>query len=361
MKILYGVQGTGNGHISRARAMAEAFTAYPDIDITWLFSGRPRDGYFDMDEFGDFLHRDGLTFFTKNGRLDYLQTVLKNHPVKFRKDIKKLDLEPYDLVMSDYEPITAWALKRSNKPGLGIGHQYAFNHEIPVKGSNPISSTVMNNFAAMPERIGMHWFHFNQPILPPIIDFQHCMSNRLLQNKVLVYLPFDPVQSLLALFKKFPSFEFYIYSPNTNNEDQKNCHTRPLSQTGFKNDLAESAWVISNSGFELISEALQLGKKIMSKPIDGQMEQLSNSLALEMLSLAFVEKNIDQEALSFWFSCDPQPTQIKYPNVAAAITEWVNEGRDEPIENLSKRLWQQTEGFENTKTPKKYFFSPKLL
>ena len=34
MKILYGVQGTGNGHISRAREMARAFaTLGGDVDF----------------------------------------------------------------------------------------------------------------------------------------------------------------------------------------------------------------------------------------------------------------------------------------------------------------------------------------
>jgi len=46
-KILYGVQGTGQGHISRARGVAEALKDY-DVDVTWLFSGRPKEKFFDM-------------------------------------------------------------------------------------------------------------------------------------------------------------------------------------------------------------------------------------------------------------------------------------------------------------------------
>ena len=39
MKILYGVQGTGNGHIARARAMSHAFKEH-DVEVDFLFSGR---------------------------------------------------------------------------------------------------------------------------------------------------------------------------------------------------------------------------------------------------------------------------------------------------------------------------------
>ncbi len=66
MRILYGVQATGNGHISRARAMAKALSAYPDLKVTWLFSGRPKERLFDMELFGDYECRICLTFFTEH-------------------------------------------------------------------------------------------------------------------------------------------------------------------------------------------------------------------------------------------------------------------------------------------------------
>ena len=40
MNILYGVQGTGNGHITRAIAITEAMAGHPDLNIDVLLSGR---------------------------------------------------------------------------------------------------------------------------------------------------------------------------------------------------------------------------------------------------------------------------------------------------------------------------------
>ncbi|HCS28312.1 MAG TPA: glycosyltransferase, partial [Spongiibacteraceae bacterium] len=51
MRILYGVQGTGNGHISRARMMARHFTLRGS-KVDYLFSGRDLGRYFDMQCFG---------------------------------------------------------------------------------------------------------------------------------------------------------------------------------------------------------------------------------------------------------------------------------------------------------------------
>ena len=42
MRILYGVQGTGNGHITRARTMLPALQA-AGIDVDFVFSGRPSE------------------------------------------------------------------------------------------------------------------------------------------------------------------------------------------------------------------------------------------------------------------------------------------------------------------------------
>ena len=56
MRILYGVQATGNGHITRARVMAPALRN-AGIEVDYLFSGRPADQLFNMEPFGDYQTR----------------------------------------------------------------------------------------------------------------------------------------------------------------------------------------------------------------------------------------------------------------------------------------------------------------
>ena len=75
MKILYGVQGTGNGHIARARAMALALKER-NADVDFLFSGREKSKYFSMEAFGDYTTRRGLTFITEQGKVDYFKTAI---------------------------------------------------------------------------------------------------------------------------------------------------------------------------------------------------------------------------------------------------------------------------------------------
>ncbi|MCO6547308.1 MAG: hypothetical protein J6583_05980, partial [Gilliamella sp.] len=53
MKILFGVQGTGNGHVSRCRTLAKALKK-AGADVVYIFSGRDPKDYFDMQVFGDY-------------------------------------------------------------------------------------------------------------------------------------------------------------------------------------------------------------------------------------------------------------------------------------------------------------------
>jgi len=122
MRILYGVQGTGNGHISRCRLMAKALQA-EGVQVDYVLSGRDADAYFDMQEFGEYRCLPGLSFATKDGAIDLWATVNRSQPLQLLRDIRQLSLDDYDSIISDFEPVTAWAAKRQNRPVLGISHQ----------------------------------------------------------------------------------------------------------------------------------------------------------------------------------------------------------------------------------------------
>lgn len=92
MNILYGVQATGQGHISRARAVAAALSGHGNVRVTWLFSGRDVSRLFDMEPFGHFEHRPGLSFAYRDGRIDYLATLRQNRLLQFVRDVRGLDL-----------------------------------------------------------------------------------------------------------------------------------------------------------------------------------------------------------------------------------------------------------------------------
>lgn len=340
MKIFYGVQGTGNGHITRARVMAkELFAA--GIDVTFQFSGRPAEKYFDMEVFNGYQVKTGLTFNTSKGQVSYLKTAMEASPIRFIKDISSLDLSPYDLVISDFEPVTAWAAKKQKKQVIGIGHQYAFLHDIPRKGADPIANQVMKFFAPVDIGVGLHWHHFGQPILPPIIETPE-FPKSIIKNKIVVYLPFEDPQSVIRLLSPFENFQFHVYSPEVVPSKYPYITCKALSRQGFQSDLYDCAGIISNAGFELASESLQLGKKILVKPLHMQMEQISNAAALEQLGYGHTMYDMESSVIEDWLH-NPHSVHLTYPNVAKILVEWIQNGLPKMDKEFTEQIWDGVE------------------
>lgn len=338
MKILYGVQGTGNGHISRARKMAAHLRAH-NADVTYLISGRERERLFDMECFGDFEHRTGLTMVQENGAVLMLPTAKQAKPLEFIRDVRALDVTAYDLVISDFEPVTAWAAKLANKTCMGIGHQYAFLHPIPQCNNNLASDVVMKWFAPVDIPVGLHWHHFDTDILPPIIDTQLQSSDK---RHVLVYLPFEEQRGVTALLQRFPDIHFVQYSPDVEDSEADNVALRRTNLHGFRADLCHAEAVICNAGFELVGECLHMGTPTLVKPVKGQMEQHSNALALQRLGWGSAVETLTEANLQNWLYGERRSMALQYPDVAAALAEWVIDGDWHDKSVLYDTLWECT-------------------
>lgn len=339
MRVLYGVQATGQGHISRARAMAKALSDHA-IEVSWLFSGRERQALFDMSPFGQFDHRQGLTFATEQGRIRYRQTLRNSKPVEFIQDVRQLDLEPYDIVVTDFEPVTAWAAKHQGKTCVGIGHQYAFGDDTPVSGDNVLSRTIMRTFAPVSLPLGLHWHHYADNVLPPILDLPDLPV--LCGEHVVVYLPFEDQDAVTALLQRFPAHRFVQYVGRNQPGQHGNVVRKQASISGFKQDLSSCRAVVCNSGFELISECLQWGKPVLTKPLAGQMEQHSNALALQQLGYATVLEDIYEFDVGAWLESAHAGVKVCFPDVAEALAGWLAAGCVEQARDLSAKLWAQT-------------------
>lgn len=340
MRIFYGVQGTGNGHITRARVMAKELQK-AGIHVDFQFTGREFDKYFDMGVFNGYQVKNGLTFSVEQGKVNYLKTLVTAKPITFIKDIRQLDLRGYDLVVSDFEPVTAWAARSQGIPVVGIGHQYAFRYDIPKRGSDPIADTVMHYFAPVSVGVGLHWHHFGQPILPPIIETDEEILPTI-ANKILVYLPFEDTQDILAYLSPFSQFDFHVYTPDPLATGCGHIQCKPLSRDGFKKDLYDCAGIISNAGFELASEALHLGKKILAKPLHAQMEQISNAAALKTLGFGHSMYELDHAVTDHWLH-SVNAVKVSYPNTASILVDWFQKGMPTMTSEFIEKIWRQVD------------------
>lgn len=336
MRILYGIQGTGNGHLTRARALVPALRE-AGVGMDFIFSGRAREDFFDMELFGnDFRCFSGLSLVTEKGRLNTFRTVTENRFREFVSDIRNLDLGGYDVVLSDFEPVTAWAARAQGKTSIGISHQCAFFHDVPAVKGYPLARLLMTIFAPTTIKVGLHWHHFGQPILPPLIEPHQART--MIHNKVLVYMGFEEMADIVSFLRPYSDYRFVVYAKVPALERHGHITIKPLS-TEFHKDLEDASGVISNAGFELARECLLLGKKLLVKPLLGQYEQLCNALALEHLQRGTVMHSLDQRQLDTWLQQQP-PAPVPYPDTARHLAQWLVSGEWHDIGRLHTTLWR---------------------
>ncbi|KFA59756.1 hypothetical protein A9G34_08720 [Gilliamella sp. Choc4-2] len=345
MKILFGIQGTGNGHISRCRTLAKALKKL-GVDVDYILSGRDPKDYFDMDSFGNYRAFRGVTFATLNGKINFRKTVQRIRAFRLIKDVRELDLSKYDCIISDFEPVSAWAAHYQHRECLGISNQAVCQYLKP-KEYGLIANVIMKYYAPVTLPIGLHWFHFGHKLLPPMIDSFPISPTE--DGNIVVYLPFEELNEIIGLLKSFPSHNFICFHPYVKQIEQEgNIILQPLSRDSFTQALISCSGIISNTGFALISEALVLGKKILTKPVSGQFEQIYNAQCLQTLDMATVMENLNSIKLKYWLDL-PFPKPVVYPDVATELANWIVAGKKEPLLSLSKRLWCQTIFPENVK------------
>ena len=342
MKILYGIQATGNGHICRSREIIAALKKRGH-EVQVILSGMAPAMPGELQVFQPYTVLRGLTFVTEKGRLRPLKTALGLNFPQLYRDIGSYDVAGIDMVITDFEPISARIARRHGIPSVGIAHQYAFAYDIPVERGYPLGLFTLKNFAPADYLLGLHWHHFGQPILPPIVPA--CLKNAgtVMPDKILVYLPFEDLHEIGELLAGLASHQFYIYHGSCGKGDGAgNLHFRPFSRDGFLRDLSECGGVICNAGFELTSEALHLGKAVLAKPLAGQIEQESNGLAMLQLGLGTVCRELTSVLIREWLDdANGSATEAAdYPNVAERIAEWIGSRRWDNIGDFAMSVWK---------------------
>jgi len=207
---------------------------------------------------------------------------------------------------------------------------------------------LVRQFAPADQQIGMHWHRYHPETLPSMIDTT-LTPKPIAQKFTLVYLHFENLNETVALLQQLKREHFVLYSPNVKIETQhRNVYIYPLSKSGFRYHLQSCRRVICNTGFELITEAIHLGLPVLTKPLQGQYEQMANAKALKQLQLASVVRNIGVLTLDKFVSLEQQSPQQHYPDVAAALANYCVQQLDVAITHrqakesriqLSEQLW----------------------
>jgi uncharacterized protein (TIGR00661 family) len=314
MNILYAFQGTGNGHASKAAQIVPLLEKYGNVDV--LVSGNN----FEINmPFPIKYNLKGITFYyNKNGGIDYLKTFLGLKPFRFLNEIRTLNVSNYDLVVSDFEPVSAWASRLIGKEVIGFGHQASFAYnETPVPAKKmKLGSLILRYMAPCDENIGLHFYKYHSNIESPIIQNQIRFAKPQTKKHVTVYLPAISDDHILDVLGRMVEIKFEVFSKYSKEIKQmQNITIYPANQDGFCNSMINSRGVITHAGFETPAEAIYLGKKLICIPIKGQYEQYCNAESLKELNITILEKLSVEELdnLYKWYHYQ-NPVKIEYEN-----------------------------------------------
>ena len=284
MRVLYGIQGTGNGHITRSSKVIERLSNL-GIDVDIAISGKfhqvniPYDIKYNFSGF-NFTHN-------QDGSINKLKTFLNNNFYQFLKDIK-LNLSEYDKVITDFEPITSWASKWQDKEVWGLGNQYSFlSDKIPrPKNRDILSESILKIMSPVNNYIGLHYETYDDFIYHPIIRDDVINSKVCNKGHYTVYLPNFKLLNLVSKLIQFRGIQFHIFSSEVENiTKNRNCIILPLNKEEFLDSFISSEGVITTGGFQTTSESIYCGKKLLVIPIKGQYEQICNVEALKKIGV----------------------------------------------------------------------------
>ena len=323
MKILYAIQGTGNGHVARAEEIIPQLCHYGKVDI--FLSGAQSEIQL---PYPIKFRSKGLSFyFGKKGGIDFYKTFKFNSSKRVIREIQELPVENYDLVINDFEAISAWACRKKKIPCYSLSHQFSLlSSRVPKpKNSDPVGSWFLKNYAPVKSGVGFHFGKYDRNILTPVIRARIRTLKTQNSGHYTIYLPAYGDQILVQLLEKFPAIKWQVFSKHSRIPYKVgNIQFFPVQMDQFVKSLAGCSGIICGAGFETPAESLYLSKKVLVVPMENQYEQHCNAAALKSMGVPVLKK-LNAKSLSkisSWIESDDRPKVI-YPDVAGLAVEQV--------------------------------------
>ena len=320
MKILYAFQGTGNGHASRAIEIIPYLQQKGDVDV--LISGYQCD--LDL-PFNVKYKYYGLSFiFGKKGGISFWETIKKMKLKNLLKEIKSVPLEKYDLIINDFEPVTAWASKFKHSEIISLSHQNAvLDASAPKQRIYRIERLILKYYAPVKIKFGFHFNTYSSSTFTPIIRKEIRYSTITNKKHYTVYLPSYSDKKIIKILSKIKNTKWEVFSKNTKEHIFKNnVIIKPINGPNFIKSICSSEGVICGAGFETPAEALYLQKKLLVIPMRNQYEQQCNALSLKEMGIPVLKKFNKRHVkkISSWVNYK-QSIKVNYPDITEDILD----------------------------------------
>lgn len=196
------------------------------------------------------------------------------------------------LAVTDYEYFLPRAARMLGIPCVSFGHQHVLTrcHDVLPPGQ-PVSrlatTAAIRLFFSVPERYLVTSFYSARPkgpettVLPPVLRQDVIKLALRAGEHVLAYMRAGMPRAILeALAATGRAVRVYGLGDKPAAGNVRFC---TADRQRFLEDLAGCAYVVSNGGHNLVSEALSLGKPVLATPMNMFYEQYANAWHLQRL------------------------------------------------------------------------------
>jgi uncharacterized protein (TIGR00661 family) len=313
--ILYGVNGEGSGHSSRAREIIAHLEGRGHRVHVASFDR----GYRNLKDDFDVTEIDGLRLTYVHNRVRYGKTVIRNllHLPAAARRVRALGRKAegwnLDLVITDFEPIACHVGHKLGVPIIALDNQHLLTDtEItyPREYRKEAAAAKLVTRLMTPRADAYLVISFFTPrvkkkktfLFAPILRDEVLRAKPSEGTYVLVYVTSEAAELTDSL--KTVRQRFVCYGFNRLGRDG-NLEFRKPGLDEFLRDLRGCRAVIANAGFSLISEALYLGKPYLAWPVKRQFEQVFNAFYIGKMGYGAYWDDLSKERVeSFLFNLE---------------------------------------------------------
>ncbi len=342
--ILYGVNGEGAGHSTRAKEVLSHLVAQGHVVHVASFDRGLQNlkPYFDVTEIY------GFRFSYVNNRVRYQRTIAKNlitvpRATKSLSRLKDLvDEWKVDLVITDFEPLTCHVGHKKGLPVLSIDNQHCLTNAVvsyPKKYRRDAAAAKLVTRLMTPRANAYLVISFftapirkrNSFLFPPLLRQEILDATPTESDHVLVYVT-SPAPALAKILSSVRC-RFVAYGFGREGQEKNILYKKP-SLDGFFADLTSARALVANSGFSLVTEALHLGKPYLAVPVSHQFEQIFNAYWMEKSGYGAYWEDLNRERVeSFLYNL---------PHYREALAHYPRQGNGALLGKLDELIARYT-------------------
>ena len=342
--ILYGVNGEGAGHSTRAKEVLTHLVAQGHrVQVASFDRGLQNlKAHFDVTEIY------GFRFAYVNNRVRYKRTIARNlitvpQAAKSLALLKNLvDDQKIDLVITDFEPLTCHIGHKKHLPVISIDNQHCLTNAVvsyPGKyRRDAAAAKIVTRLMTPRANAYLVISFFKAPVrkrdtflFPPLLRREILDATPTEGDHVLLYVT-SPAPALARLLSQVRC-KFVAYGFDREGTEGNIVFKKP-SLDGFFSDLVSARAIIANSGFSLVTEALHLAKPYLAVPVSHQFEQIFNAYWLQKSGYGAYWEELSKERVeSFLYNL---------PHCREALAEYPRQGNHALLGKLDSMIAEFT-------------------